>query len=218
MKKFALLCAVVCLCGGAAFSQTEKTAIGDRVAIVVQRALPSSVEISQAIGHADGAAKAHSYFGDGLAVGPNTVEITARHADGSVFYHYVGHNLKTYVGGDMIASAISNTATQPAAANYMVISSDTGTPAASDTAVTGEITTNGGARSQGTYAHTTCSAFPCTYTLTHTWTATGTLTSVQKAGVLNASSVGTLVFENTFTPVSLNSGDTLQLTWTITLS
>lgn len=48
-------------------------------------------------------------------------------------------------------------------------------------------------------------------TLVHTWTATGTQ-SAQAFGVLTAASSGTMCFEGTFTSVSLNNGDTFQLT------
>jgi len=52
------------------------------------------------------------------------------------------------------------------------------------------------------------------YTLVNTWTATGTQ-SAQAFGVFNASSSGTMIFEGTFTSVTLNSGDTFQLTETV---
>ncbi|HXP88832.1 MAG TPA: hypothetical protein VN841_29190 [Bryobacteraceae bacterium] len=52
------------------------------------------------------------------------------------------------------------------------------------------------------------------FTLVHTWTATASQ-SAQAFGVLTASSSGTMCFEGTFTPVSLNNGDTFQLTETV---
>lgn len=51
-------------------------------------------------------------------------------------------------------------------------------------------------------------------TLVYTWTATGTQ-SAQAFGVFNASSSGTMIFEGTFTQVSLNTSDTFQLTETV---
>jgi hypothetical protein len=53
-----------------------------------------------------------------------------------------------------------------------------------------------------------------TYTLVHTWTATGAQ-SAQAFGVLTAASSGTMCFEGTFTSVSLNTNDTVQLTETV---
>jgi hypothetical protein len=42
-------------------------------------------------------------------------------------------------------------------------------------------------------------------------------TSVQKSGLFNASSSGTMTHENTFTAVTLATNDQLQVTWTLTL-
>jgi hypothetical protein len=53
------------------------------------------------------------------------------------------------------------------------------------------------------------------YTLVYTWTCATSAQQAQAFGVLNASSAGTLVFEGTFTQVSLNVGDTFQLTETV---
>ena len=178
-----------------AFGQNEKTLVGDRADVSVVRAGI----------HTD-----------------NIVTVIARHADGSEFYRHESHNLKTTGGIDAIASMVSNTGTQAAAANYIALSSTLSSPSASDCAagsssctLVSEITTSGLARAKATYAHT---AGASTYTLTYTWTASASVSAVTGAGVFNASSSGTLVFENTFTSVSLNSGDTIQVTWTITIS
>jgi hypothetical protein len=66
-------------------------------------------------------------------------------------------------------------------------------------------------RAQGTFSHTTGTA---SYTVSKTFTATATV-SAQKAGMFNAATGGTMCFENTFSAVTLNSGDTLTITWTV---
>jgi hypothetical protein len=144
----------------------------------------------------------------------NTVEIIARHADGTVFYSHKSHNLLTNAGKDLISKAVSDTAAQPAACNYIALTNTAITPAAGDTTLSGEITTNGLARAQAAFAHTNGTS---TYTLTKTFTASATQAS-QAAGVFNASSAGSMCFENTYTQVTLNNTDTLTVTWTITLS
>ena len=54
------------------------------------------------------------------------------------------------------------------------------------------------------------------YTLQKAWTCTpGTQSGIVGFGVFNASTSGTLVFEGTFSSVSLNAGDTLTLTETV---
>lgn len=143
------------------------------------------------------------------------IDIAACNADPStVFYREASHNLLTNAGKDAIASQEGNTATQAAACNYIALTNTAITPAAGDTTLSGEITLNGLARAQAAYAHTNGTS---TYTLTKTFTATGTQAS-QAAGVFNASSSGTMCFENTYTQVTLNNTDTLTVTWTITLS
>ncbi len=152
----------------------------------------------------------------------NWVNVTARHCglldpltcamdDSRVFFTETNHNLRTTAGGDWQASVMGNTAAPPATCNYIAVSNDSGAPVVGDTVVAGEITTNGLARAQGVYAHTASTA---AFTIQKAFSATGTQAS-QKAGLLNASSTGTLCFENTYTGVTVNNGDTLTVTWTI---
>jgi len=100
-----------------------------------------------------------------------------------------------------------------APAHYIGLSDDATAPAATDTVLAAEISTNGLARALGTYSYV--DATPA-YQITHTWTATATQSS-RKAGMFNASAGGVMWFENTFGPVTLNANDTLQLTWTVSI-
>ncbi len=140
---------------------------------------------------------------------PNLVHVVARHPNGTVFYDYISHNLRTNAGVNWQYNQMAGTTA--AVCTYIALSNDSGAPAATDTAVASEITTNGLARIAAAVSHT---ANATSYTLANTFTATGTQ-SAQKAGLLNAASAGTLCFENTFTQVTLASGDTLTVTWTI---
>lgn len=196
MKKFALLCAVVSLATGIASAQNDSLHSTDKVSVGVIRAHSGDPR-------------------DGITIGPNMVCVTARHADGVEFYHKCNHNLKTTVGIDAMIAQVGSTSAQPASFDYLALSSDTGAPVIGDTTLASEITTNGLGRHIATYAHTSSTS---TWTEIYTWTATGTVSNVQKAGLFNASSSGTLGFENTFSPVTLNLNDQLQLTWTITAS
>jgi hypothetical protein len=128
----------------------------------------------------------------------------------------------TNAGKDMIAAAIGSTSAQPAAANYLALTANSADPVATDTTLTGEITTAGGGlvRAQATYAHTNGTS---TYTLTKTFTANGSDSlpvTIAKIGVLNATSAGTLAFETKpASPATLNaSGDATTITETVTLS
>jgi hypothetical protein len=129
------------------------------------------------------------------------------------------HNLRTTGGADWQANAMGTTGSQPATATYIALTNDATAAAAGDCAagsttctLASEIATNGLARHVATYSHTNATN---TWSLTYTWTATGTQ-SVQKAGMFNASSSGTMAFEANFTQVNLVSTDTFTATWTVT--
>jgi hypothetical protein len=140
---------------------------------------------------------------------PNLVHLIARHADGTIFYDQTVHNLRTNAGLNWQFNQMAGTTA--GVCTYIALSNDTAAPSATDTALAAEITANGLARATATPAH---SGNTSSYTLTYTFTATGTQ-SAQKAGLFNAASSGTLCFENTFSAVAMNSGDTLQVVWTL---
>lgn len=104
-----------------------------------------------------------------------------------------------------------------AAANYIALTENSTTPAAGDTSLTGEIAAAGFSRAQATYAHTNGTN---TTTLTKTFTmASGGNSSytIQKAGLLNASSTGTLCYSTLVpSPPTLVVGDQVAFTWTFT--
>jgi hypothetical protein len=134
--------------------------------------------------------------------------------NGDEIYHYEDHNLITNSGKDFISAQIGSTSTGSNGANYIALSSDSTAPAATDTTLTGEISGSGLDRAIGSYSHT---AGTNTFTVQKAFTASGTVSSVQKTGLFTASSSGTMMAENTFTSVNLLSGDQLTITWTITI-
>tara|TARA_R110002012_G_scaffold183721_2_gene350173 strand:+ start:1387 stop:1917 length:531 start_codon:yes stop_codon:yes gene_type:complete len=125
-------------------------------------------------------------------------------------------NLLTNGGRDwMIAQVYTNTSAGTRGSGFIALTSNTGAPAAGDTALASEITTGGLARADATTkSHT---GGTNSTTIQHTFTASATHTAVQKSGLFNASSGVTLSHENTFTAVTLQTSDTLQVTWTTTL-
>lgn len=158
------------------------------------------------------------------------IDIDACNADPSTVYaDFSDHNLVTNAGFTMIEKAISDTATQPASCNYLAFANDTsntnvGTVAVTDTALassgTGstEITDHGLARAIGTF--TADSPGSKQYTVAKVFTTTTGSISVNKAGLFNAASTGTMCYEVLFTQITLNgaNSDTLTATWTSTLS
>lgn len=130
------------------------------------------------------------------------------------------HELRTNAGADFQSRVMADTASTGtgsyAAANYIGLSTDATAPAAADTTLTGELTASGLGRSQAAYAHT---AGATTFTLTKTFTSSdGTNRTINKVGVFNAASVGTMVFETAVpSPPTLVSGDSLTVTETVTM-
>ena len=127
-------------------------------------------------------------------------------------------NLLTNGGRDwMIAQVYTNTSAGTRGSGYIALTSNTASPAAGDTALAEEITTGGLARADAsTKSHT---GGTNSTTIQNTFTASATHTAVQKSGLFNNTkdNSDTLSHENTFTAVTLQSSDTLQVTWTTTL-
>jgi hypothetical protein len=149
------------------------------------------------------------------SVGPHGYVVVTVDREGQEIYRYENHNLITNAGKDFISAQIGSTSPGSNGANYIALTTNAAAPAATDTTLTGEITTGGLQRQQGVYAHTNGQS---TFTISKTFTANATQTNVQKAGLFTASSGGTMMAENTFSPVSLAANDQLTITWTITLS
>lgn len=129
--------------------------------------------------------------------------------------------MRTNAGADFQAQALSTTGAQPAPATYIALTANATAPALTDTTLTGEITTGGGGlvRAQAVFAHTTSAT---TYTLTKTFTANGSDSlpvTLAKEGVLNAASVGTLVWESLFpqTATLAAVGDACTVTVTVSM-
>lgn len=129
--------------------------------------------------------------------------------------------MRTNLGADFCAAQLGSTTPGANGANWMGITANVTTPVATDTTLTGEITTAGGGllRAQATYAHT---AGTTTYTLTKTFTANGSDSlpvTIGKIGMFVASSASTMVFETLLSPTATlsASGDTVTPTQTVSI-
>lgn len=98
--------------------------------------------------------------------------------------------------------------------NYIALTNTNVTPAAGDTTLSGEIVANGLSRTQGVVAH---SAGTNTTTIANTFTCATAPQAAQAAALFTASSSGTMNHELNFTQRSLQIGDQLVVTYTITL-
>jgi hypothetical protein len=156
--------------------------------------------------------------------------VIAEESTNTPVYGNIGSNTGTVLTIDAWKNADDSAGTTPGStANYAIyptcrpryigLTENATAPAASDTTLASEITTGGAARALGTYAHTNDAA---TLTLTKSFSITATFPAIHKAGLFTASNPtagGIMVFEtNLNADASVVNGDTLQVTWTITLS
>lgn len=127
----------------------------------------------------------------------------------------VSWNVKTTAGIDFVFAQAYGTSAQTNGLNYIALSNDSLTETSASTTLSTEITANGLGRAQGTYAHT---AGQSTATISKTFTCATAPQAAQKAALVSASSNGTVTHILAFTQRSLQVGDQLTITFTITIS
>jgi hypothetical protein len=149
-------------------------------------------------------------FRDRLPRPCNRVEIVVTRPDGTVRSRSVTRNLRTTAGRDFQAAQMSGT--PGAAANYIALSADAIPPSTGDTVLAGEL---GGslARKPATYSHTAGTPL---YLLQTSFVADQPVT-IRKAGMFDAPSGGTLVFETQPSPETVAAGDTISVSWSVDL-
>ena len=109
---------------------------------------------------------------------------------------------KTYIASRMVG-------TSSTVMGYMAIGTGTGSPAAGDTTLGTE------ANRQALTAFTSSTN---TVTATATFPAGSGTGAITEAGIFNASSSGTMLCRTTFPVVNKASGDSIAITWTVTVS
>jgi hypothetical protein len=124
-------------------------------------------------------------------------------------------NVKTTAGIDFTFAQTYGTSAQANGLNYIALSNDSLTETTASTTLSNEITTNGLARHIGSYAH---SAGASTATISYTFTCATNPQAAQKAALFSATSSGTMHHVLSFTQRSLQVGDQLAVTFTITLT
>jgi hypothetical protein len=116
-------------------------------------------------------------------------------------------NLVVTAGKQYIASRIASNSTT--IMGYMAIGTGSGTPVAGDTALGTEA---------GRVSVTAFTASTNTVTATATFAAGTGTGAITEAGIFNAASAGTMLCRTTFPVVNKASGDSIAITWTITVS
>jgi hypothetical protein len=124
------------------------------------------------------------------------------------------HNVITTVGRDFLHTQGYGTSPAGNGLNYIALSNDTLSETTASTTLSTEIAASGLTRAQGTVTHT---AGQNTTTVAKTFTCATAPQAAQKAALFTASSGGTMNHALAFTQRSLQIGDTLAVTFTITV-
>lgn len=135
------------------------------------------------------------------------------------------YNSRVDKGGDLIASLITgaaqNSISTPLPPKYIALSTSTLTPAHTDTTLSGETAVSGLGRAlgtQGSYVTPTTLDGAASYTVTKTFTLTGSATTVVSAALFDAASTGNMFVEaNLSSSAAMATNDTLAITWTVNL-
>jgi hypothetical protein len=140
------------------------------------------------------------------------------HADGSREEpEEIGPNLITNAGRVFLHTQGYSTASGVAAGFcYIALSNDSLTETASSTTLSNEIAANGLSRAVGTV--TLASGSGTSTTIAKTFTCTTTSQAAQKAALFTAGAGGTMNHVLSFTQRTLQVGDSLAITFTITTS
>lgn len=122
----------------------------------------------------------------------------------------VGPNLVVNAGKDLVIDRLQGVNGPPAVCDFMAVGTGTTAAAAGDTTLQTEI----GTRVQGTLSQPTST----TDRLVSTFAAGNATGAITETGRLNASSAGTLLGRIVFSAVNKAAGDSLQVTYDITVS
>lgn len=136
-----------------------------------------------------------------------SLKLTVTNPEGKIKQEVEVPNLVVTTGKNFIASRMKDASAT--AMTHMAIGTGSTSAAAGNTALgaeTGRVTLSSTTVSNNAVAYV--GAFPA-------GTGTGAIT---EAGILNASSSGTLLCRTVFSVINKASGDTLGITWTITVS
>ena len=142
-------------------------------------------------------------------VATGTLKITVTAPDGSVKQEQEVNNLVVTTGLGYIASRMKDaTAT---AMSHMAIGTSSASPAAGNT-------TLGTESARVALTSTTVTANAVAYVATFPAGTPASLTAITEAGIFNAASAGTMLCRTVFSVVNKDVGDTMSITWTVTMA
>ena len=133
--------------------------------------------------------------------------------DGQLKQEHEDHNLIVTVGKNYLATWLAAASQAGEFMSYIALGTGTTPPALGDTTLQTELTGGGNSRSLGTLT-------PSANTWNNNATfAPGNCTgAVTEAGIFSASTSGTMFARQTFAVYNKAAGDTLTVSWTVTIS
>lgn len=140
-------------------------------------------------------------------VAKGELTIIKRNSDGKITETLKVPNLVVTVGKNYIASRMASASST--VMSHMAIGTGTATPVVSNTTLGTEA---------GRVALTTFTSSTNTVTASATFPAGTGTGAITEAGILNAASSGTMLCRTVFPVVNKAVGDTIAITWTITIS
>jgi hypothetical protein len=142
-------------------------------------------------------------------VATGTLKITVTAPDGAIKQEQEVKNLVVTTGLGFIASRMKDaTAT---VMSHMAIGTGTTTAATGNTALVTE-------SARVALTSTTVTGSSIAYVATFPAGTPASLTAVTEAGIFNASSAGTMLCRTVFAVVNKDVGDTMSITWTVTMA
>lgn len=133
--------------------------------------------------------------------------------DGKVKQEHTKHNLIVTVGKNYLATWLAAASQAGEFMSYIALGTGSTSPTSGDTALQTEFVGGGYSRVQGTLSSST-----------NVWQNQATFNpgngtgAITEAGLFSASSTGTMFARQTFSAYNKAAGDTLIVTWTVTLS
>lgn len=137
------------------------------------------------------------------------VQVLVTGEDGTIKHEQTIPNLVVDTGLAYIASRMKDTT--DTAMSHMAVGSGTTSAAANQTALVTE-------SARVSLTSTTVTDNAVAYVATFPAGTPASLTALTEAGIFNASSSGTMLCRTVFAAVNKDVGDTMSITWTVTIS
>lgn len=142
------------------------------------------------------------------------VYATVKDPEGNIKSYSESHNVLVNNGKDFLKVCLGVNASCGSSAFDFIAVGNGSAPTSASTSLANEIAESGLSRSFGTYTSTGTGAWK----VEKVFTVTGNVNSINSTAILNASSSGTLMAGDTFSNTNVANGDSLNITWTASVS